>query len=125
MRKLILIHLSLLALSGCMADHTFAAPPSPIVGGYGSTSVASPDVIAATKFALAAEQKALSQSGKHPAEIRLVRINQANQQVVAGLNYELALTVTLDGVEKKAVAVVYQSLPNNQPPYSLTSWVWQ
>ena len=89
-----------------------------ITGGYGDANVKDKDVIAAAKFAVK------KRSQKQRAVITLVSINQAQLQVVAGLNYKLCLQVSVKKSGKKAVrqfaeAVVYKNL---QRVYSLTSW---
>jgi Aspartic acid proteinase inhibitor len=89
-----------------------------IVGGYGDANVKDKNVIAAAKFAV--KKGAV----KEKATITLVSIKQAQQQVVAGLNYEVCLEINVKKSGKKAVkkyakAVVYRNLKN---VYSLTSW---
>ena len=51
----------------------------------------------------------------------LVKILQAQQQVVAGMNYKLVLRVRADGSERDAEVVIYQNLKHQ---YEVTSWRW-
>ena len=92
-----------------------------IVGGYGTADVKDKDVIKAAKFAV----KKDGQNEK--AAVTLVAINKAQMQVVAGINYELCLQVSVKKTGKKAVkqfvkTVIYRDLKNT---YSLTSWTKQ
>jgi hypothetical protein len=48
-------------------------------------------------------------------------VTQARQQVVAGLNFDLHIQVTLDGATRNANAKVWRQ-PNGA--YSLQAWTW-
>jgi hypothetical protein len=65
------------------------SPPAPpgiaIAGGYSNVPVTDPQVQAAAKFAVAR---------LHRRGARLARIEDAQQQVVAGMNYRLRVTLT-------------------------------
>ena len=89
-----------------------------ITGGYGEASVKDAEVIKAANFAVKKAAK------KEKATIKLIEIKKAQMQVVAGLNYEVCLQVSVKKSGKKAVtqyakAVVYRNLKS---VYSLTSW---
>jgi len=95
-------------------------------GGSSATSVTKKEVVAASSFAIKAEQKALREKKDSPAaKLELVRILSAEEQVVAGMNYRLKLKVKLDGKEKEAEAVVWWQAWRTPDPYQLTSWDWK
>jgi len=97
--------------------------PAPLVGGFNTVSVTDQGVIAAADAAITAEQQALTKAEDRPISIELVSIDQARAQVVAGMNYQLSLTVIIDGTTKKAYATIYRNLA--QPPvYALNEWIW-
>ncbi len=122
MRHLITSAITVVVLSGCMSNASTAAAPKPsIVGGYNSVSTTNAGVIAAANFAVSNEQQTLTQILQHPLTIKLVSINEATQQVVAGMNYEMKLTVSIDGAEREAVVLVYQGL-GDQAKMELMSW---
>ncbi len=91
----------------------------PIAGGYGEADAANAEVVAAAKFAVKMQAK------KQRAKITLVSVNQAERQVVAGLNYRLCLKVETAKKGKKPAeskiieAVVFQNLKQK---LALTSW---
>ncbi len=103
---------------GCAAN-TFAQPEIPIVGGYKKVEATDREVIAAANFAVKAQAK------KQKAKIRLVAVNNAARQVVAGTNYQICLNVeTTDRKNKTVVpqsvqAIVYKNIKNK---HRLTSW---
>lgn len=89
-----------------------------ITGGYGDADVNDKEVIIAANFAVKRVPR------KEKVAVRLVKINQARLQVVAGINYEVCLEAQFRKLGEKAVtkyvkAVVYRNLKN---VYSLTSW---
>jgi hypothetical protein len=69
----------------------------------------------AAAFAIKAKQK-------KGAKLSLVKILSAQQQVVAGLNFRLALKVKVNNSERNAEAVVYRNLSGE---HKLTSWIWK
>ncbi len=93
--------------------------PAPIVGGYSKADPTDAQIVAAANFAVKAQAK------KQKANIRLVAVNNAAKQVVAGVNYQICLSVeTTDRKTKTATpqivqTIVYQTLNNK---YKLTSW---
>ncbi|MFL6536902.1 MAG: cystatin domain-containing protein [Chthoniobacterales bacterium] len=90
-------------------DRTAAMAQPPIPGGFSAADVSDKQVIAA------AEAAAGSKSAT------LVKILQARQQVVAGMNYQLVLRVRVDGSERDAEVAVYRNLKDQ---YDVTSWRW-
>lgn len=92
-----------------------------LVGGYSETSTTNAEVIAAAQFAV----KAQSEAPEQKADIALVEILSAQQQVVAGMNYRLRLKVKVDGKDREAEAVVWWQAWRKPDPYRLTSWTWK
>lgn len=89
-----------------------------ITGGYGAADTKDKEVKAAAAFAVG------KLATDEAATIKLTRINSARLQVVAGINYELCLEITVKRGEKRAArryvkAVVYRNLKN---AYKLTNW---
>ncbi|GFE56217.1 cystatin domain-containing protein [Geobacter sp. AOG1] len=106
-------------LLGCLAQH-------PMVGGYTALAVTNKEVTDAAVFAVKIQQKVMQRpEGEPPAKLELTAIVEAEQQVVAGMNYRLRLKVKVDGVEKDAEAVVWWQPWRKPEPYQLTSWNWQ
>ncbi|MDT4898031.1 MAG: hypothetical protein QOH25_3108 [Acidobacteriota bacterium] len=91
----------------------------PIVGGYKSVSTDDPEVVEAAEFAVS------ERSEKNSVSLKLVSVERAERQVVAGTNYKLCLKVALadedeDAGETQDVkVVVFRSLQN---AYTLKSW---
>jgi hypothetical protein len=85
-----------------------------MVGGYGDLSAKSKEARRAADVAVKAR------SAKTGKTITLVRITKAEQQVVAGLNYRICMTVREGGHKAYTVtAVVYQNLKNKR---TLSNW---
>ncbi len=88
-------------------------------GGYVPARANDPAVVAAANFAVREKAR------KSGSSIRLIGVKSAQQQVVAGMNYELCMQVAgkeageTDESRWFVTAVVYQNL---QKVYSLTSW---
>ena len=101
------------------AANAFAQTGEPVVGGYGKVAATDQEVVAAANFAVRAQAK------KQRAKIKLTAVNAAARQVVAGVNYQICLSVqTTDRRTKKATpqtvqAIVYKNLKQK---YSLTNW---
>lgn len=112
--KLIIFSVFTVFLLGAANASSVAAQTDQIVGGYGDLSVKSKDVRHAADFAVKARS---TKTGK---TITLVRITKAEQQVVAGLNYRICMSVR-EGRHKTytVTAVVYQNLKNK---LSLSKW---
>ena len=60
-----------------------------------------------------------------PAKLKLVKILNAEQQVVAGMNYRLKLSVQQGDEVKTAEALVWWQAWRKPDPYQLTSWTWK
>ena len=87
-----------------------AQEPKP--GGYSEVSKTDSEITAAAKFAVKALKK--TQGGT----IKLISIEQAEQQVVAGMNYKLCLLIKTKGKTQNVTTVVYKDLKER---FSLTS----
>ena len=89
-------------------------------GGYKEIAKDDAEALAAAEFAVKAEGE------KQDMTYKLVSVEHAEQQVVAGINYRLCLKVghRKEGDDEDTVefvrVVVYKNL---QRAYSLTSWV--
>jgi hypothetical protein len=99
-----------------------AAPAMP--GGYSKVPVTDERVVAAAAFAIDAERQALKAAGE-PAQLELLNLAGAEQQVVAGMNYRLNLKVKWNGKEQLADAVVWLQAWRQPDPFRLTSWQWK
>jgi hypothetical protein len=99
---------------------------SSLPGGYSSAAVTNQEVTAAAAFAIQAQQAAMQEKkDAKPARLELVAIQQAEQQVVAGMNYRLRLKVKVNGQAQTAEAIVWWQAWRKPDPYRLTSWTWQ
>jgi hypothetical protein len=95
-------------------------------GGYTTASVTNNEVVAAANFAIKAQQSTMKEKKDlDPPNLELVKILQAEQQVVAGANYRLKLKVKLNGKTTTAEAIVWWQAWRKPDPYQLTSWTWQ
>lgn len=114
------------ALPAVSAKGTSSEPPPPSrVGAFGPASTNSKEVVQAAEFAVAAQEKVIrAATGDSSVRLRLVRVDAAEQQVVAGLNYRLRLTVALNDEQKPAQAVVWWQAWRAPDPYQLTAWTW-
>lgn len=105
---------ALTAAALCAVFVTGAAQEhGPIAGGYGEAAANDPGVVRAARFAVREEGRRLNRA------VTLLAVRRAEQQVVAGLNYKLTLSVRYGGRTREVSAVVYQNL---EGAYSLTSW---
>ena len=86
-----------------------------VAGGYGPISTADPMVILAARYAL------MSQNAQMSGKYTLKSINKAQSQVVAGVNYQVCITLRRDDTIRTAEAVVYHNL---QRKWSVTRWTW-
>jgi hypothetical protein len=116
--RVALVVLALGVLLGSVAA-AGARQKSPMVGGYKEVAPDAPEVVSAAEFAVAAQAR------KKETEIRLVSVESAERQTVAGVNYRLCLKVeeadaenNVDVTETVRV-VVFRSL---QKAYTLKSW---
>src|SRR5438046_2125086 len=84
-----------------------------IAGGYNDAENNKAEVKRAAKVAVSSHSKQVHRT------VTLIKINKAEAQVVAGMNYRICMQVR-DGKHVRTVtAVVYQNLKNK---YSLTNW---
>ena len=96
-----------------------------ISGGWTLAAVTKPEVVAAANFAVAEQAKVIQKELKKATKLSLVAIISAEEQVVSGMNYHLALKVKLNGKRKKAEATVWWQAWNKDAPYKLTAWKWK
>ena len=114
-----LVALLLGVVFGSVAAAAGAGRQAPRVGGYKEVAADAPEVVSAAKFAAAAQAR------KKGMEIKLVSVEGAERQTVAGANYRLCLKVeeadAQNNVEvtETVRAVVFRSLQN---AYTLRSW---
>lgn len=90
-----------------------ASVPAQIAGGYGDASVTDKDVMRSARVAVS------SRARRTHTSVKLIRIEKAEVQVVAGLNYRVCLRVREGRRVRTVTAVVYKNLKNW---YSLTDW---
>ena len=102
------------------------APSPPMPGGKTPAVLSNPEVITAANFAIKEEQQRMrSNPSAARATLSLVSILSAQQQVVAGMNYNLTLLVKMDGQERQAEATVWWQSWRQPDPYQLTAWEWK
>ena len=95
-----------------------------IPGGQEPVPVDDPAVVAAAEFAVSARQEWLrQQEGKEAAEVKLVKVLNARQQVVAGINYHLRMEVMVGKHPRLVDVVVWWQAWRQPDPYRMTSWV--
>jgi hypothetical protein len=87
----------------------------PVPGGWSPTDPFDATVQEAARFAVQ------TFAVQNKARVLYKDVKQARQQVVAGLNFELHLQVTMDGTPRQAKAKVWRQ-PDGA--YSLHSWNW-
>jgi hypothetical protein len=116
-------------LSACSPDtpatlapsHPLAAAPAaqtdstPMAGSWTPTDPFSPDVQEAARFAVQ------TFAVQNKARVLFKEVTQARLQVVAGLNFQLQLQVTLDGAPRNVSVTVWRQLDGD---YFLQSWDW-
>lgn len=90
----------------------------PIMGGYKTAPTDDAEVIEAAEHAVS------ERAEKESASLKLVSVERAERQVVAGTNYRLCLKVAIDdeedsGETQDVKVMVHRSL---QKQYSLKSW---
>jgi hypothetical protein len=112
-----IIQVSLLSMALLFsASHAFASEPLPEddeVGGFTEVGTGNSKVLKAAQFAI------FKQSEKTSYNIKLISIVSAKQQLVAGMNYQLILDVSINGETQRIAAVVYSKLDGT---YKLISW---
>ena len=82
----------------------------------------SPVSPADAKVKIAAQRAIAARSLIEKNELTLATIENAQRQVVAGLNYKPRLSVVQDGKTNNASATVWAKLDGN---YQLTAWTWE
>ena len=94
------------------APHSETAP---VVGAWVPADAFSPEVQEAARFAVQ------TFAVQNKARVLYKDVLHASQQVVAGLNFELQLQVTLDGASRSVSATVWRQ-PDGT--YRLQAWDW-
>jgi hypothetical protein len=100
-------------LSATQASSTVSTQA--VAGAWALADAFSPDVQEAARFAVQ------TFAVQNKARVLYKDVIQARQQVVAGLNFDLHIQVTLDGASRKASARVWRQ-PDGA--YSLQAWAW-
>ncbi|MFM2095471.1 MAG: hypothetical protein RIS70_2595 [Planctomycetota bacterium] len=129
--KIRLVAIVLLACTGITApSHLTSTTATTIAraqvpGGWTKASVKDEGVLSAAQYAIKAEQKVMKEAG-NAKKLSLVKIQEAQSQVVQGVNYKLTLHVTIGEAERTAQAVVWvrQWLKEDER-FQLTSWKLQ
>ena len=104
-----------LLLEGCAYEANTKSMSNPVPGGWSPVAADDAKVKAAAQRAVAL-QAAIEQS-----ELKLVSIDDAQRQVVAGINYKLRLSVMRGQQQWQASATVWGKLDGS---YELTAWSW-
>ena len=113
MKKSLQAVFAMIALAVAFSSVNLAVNPQR-TGGFREVAKDDPEVEAAANFAVE------EQGRKQDTSLKLVSIERAESQVVAGINYRLCLKVSNAHDEEEEVkAVVYKNLKKE---YSLTSW---
>lgn len=113
--------MALSMLSACAPEGASPAAPTvpasatPLAGGWSEADPFKPEVQEAARFAVQ------TFAVQNKARVLYKDVSQARQQVVAGINLELRLQVTLDGVRRTAQAKVWCQSDGR---YSLADWRW-
>lgn len=116
--------LYILVISLCAFIGACAAEP--MVGGYTKAAVTNREVVKAAEFAINAHSKAIRGSKSHyPPTLELHKILRAEQQIVAGANYRIILSVKENGKRRTAEVIVWWQSWRKPEPYQLTSWTWK
>jgi|LakMenEpi03Aug12_release.lakeMendotaPanAssembly.Ray.scaffolds.fasta_scaffold1516370_1 hypothetical protein len=97
------------------AATTRALEPQARVGGFRAGSKTDPEVLKAAQFAVAEQAK------KKGIAMELVSVESVEQQVVAGMNYKLRMTVKIAGKPQPVTATVWRKVPLSEG-CALTSW---
>ena len=87
-----------------------------IPGGWSSVAVDD------ARVKIAAQQAVAAQASVEGTALKLVAIEDAQRQVVAGINYKLKLLVTKGDRQQRANATVWGKLDGT---YELTAWAWE
>lgn len=114
MTRCLLFSAAVCSLVGVGAITAGDVPSTGLPGGYAPAKLTE-DVKGAAAFAVREEAK------REGVEFKLVSISKAEKQIVAGVNFRLALAVKRSGLTRVANVVVFRDLKSR---YSLTSWQW-
>ena len=88
---------------------------APVAGAWAPADAFSPEVQEAARFAVQ------TFAVQNKARVLYKDVTQARQQVVAGLNFEIQLKVTLDVTSRRVSAMVWRQ-PDGS--YRLQAWEW-
>ncbi len=112
----VLLFFALACVSACSPDKTTDVPPTQTqMGAWAPIDAFNPDVQEAARFAVQ------TFAVQNKVRVLFKEVTQARQQVVAGLNLQLQLQVTLDGAPKNVKVTVWRQLDGD---YRLQSWDW-
>ena len=122
----LLFALTLSSLMACSPEKSESLLPNPtssvstvsaedVAGAWALADAFSPDVQEAARFAVQ------TYAVQNKARVLYKDVTQAREQVVAGLNFELHIQVTLDGASRKVSAKVWRQ-PDGA--YRLQAWAW-
>jgi hypothetical protein len=112
----VLLFLALVCVSACSPDKPSEVPPIQAgAGAWAPADAFNPDVQEAARFAVQ------TFAVQNKARVLYKEVTQARQQVVAGLNFQLQLQVTLDGAPRNVSVTVWRQLDGD---YLLQSWDW-
>ena len=117
-RRFSVLAFSLIAACSPEKPAAVSAPLSeaaPVAGPWATADAFSPEVQEAARFAVQ------TFAVQNKARVLYKDVTQARQQVVAGLNFELQLLVTLDGASRSVSATVWRQ-PDGS--YRLQAWEW-
>jgi hypothetical protein len=104
-----------LLLEGCAHAADSKSMSNSVPGGWSAVAVDD------AKVKIAAQRAVSVQGSIEKAELKLVSIDDAQRQVVAGINYKLRLSLTKGPQQRKASATVWAKLDGT---YELTAWSW-
>lgn len=118
LRSILLAAALLTPIMASGVDQALARKP----GGWSEVSVTDEGVVAAAAFAVQAHRAAMQKNGDQ-GKLVLEKVEAAQQQVVAGMNYRLTLRVQTAGPARTAEALVWARVWLEEPErYQLTSW---
>src|SRR5215218_8617120 len=104
-----------LLLEGCAHAADTNSMSNSMPGGWSAVAVDD------AKVKTAAQRAVALQASMEQSELKLVSIDDAQRQVVAGINYKLRLSVMKGAQQRKASATVWGKL---DATYDLTAWSW-
>jgi hypothetical protein len=112
----VLFFLALVCVSACSPDKSVDVPLTQArAGAWAPTDPFGHDVQEAARFAVQ------TFAVQNKSRVLFKEVTQARQQVVAGLNFQLQLQVTLDGAPRNVSVTVWRQLGGD---YLLQSWDW-